>query len=197
MSGGHGRPLASPHPGTAAGRSFESDHVPRPHAGPAPSLAPPRPSYGPPLPPLVPLHVLPSLLRMPVVELPIRGSALLRVTARAGQLGSSDKVEWRLEERPSQPIRPGSAVALFDPRGYYRGISRTVGRVIGLDRHWVTFLLFPGRSASATVQTFTVPAAYTALPLWLRIVRFLLLLYLPDEHPYEPATLPSLQPLRL
>ncbi|KAF7794710.1 hypothetical protein EIP86_005848 [Pleurotus ostreatoroseus] len=193
------RAPAYPFSDTAAAGSLDSAGF-APRAAPAPGPAPPAPrlpAFGPQAPPRVPIHVLPALLRMPVVELPIRHSALLRVTERAGLLGISDKVEWRLLEQPQQPIRPGLPIAFFDHRGYYRGISRTVGKVVGFDRYWVTFILSSGRSASATVQTLTVPAEHAALPLLLRIVRALLLFYLPDEHPYESTSLPILTPLRM
>ncbi|KAF7795658.1 hypothetical protein EIP86_006823 [Pleurotus ostreatoroseus] len=165
------------------------------------ALPPPPPPYHPGPVPVVPrvlsLAAVAALFRLPTIEAPLRGSSPIRVVPRAGDLGVSAKVEWRLYDCPPLPIRRGMRVALFDPRGNYRGISRTVGQLVGFDRHWVTFILSPGRSAPTTVQTLSVPASNATIPLLARALRAVLAAYLPDEHPYEHLPLVQLDPLLL
>ncbi|KAF7793307.1 hypothetical protein EIP86_004419 [Pleurotus ostreatoroseus] len=122
----------------------------------------------------------------------LRGSVHIRVVPRCGIVGQSDKVEWRLYTMPPSPVGPGSRVALFDPLGSYRFLSRTVGPVIGVDQQWVTFVLSAGLSATATTQTLSIPREHSALPFLLRVLFFFLAHFLANEHPFTSTPLPDL-----
>ncbi|KAF7790930.1 hypothetical protein EIP86_001889 [Pleurotus ostreatoroseus] len=207
-------PSPSPVP-IPGGRSASAEDAPdAPAPGPGfvadadPALAAPAdnalpgldpPAYTPAFlrPRVLTLAAVAALVSTPMVELPTYDCIPLRVESRAGELGSSAKVEWGLYEHPRQPIRTGMRIALCTPRGQYRGIARTVGPLVGFDRHWVTFILSPGRSLPATVQTISVPVANATIPLFARILRFLFASYLPDEHPRDYLPLPQFRPLAL
>lgn len=139
-------------------------------------------------PPLVAFPNMPPIVfREPV----LRGANPLLVLSRGGVVGIADKVEWRLFAQPPNPVAKGMRIALCDALGAYRGVSRTVGDVVGADRNWITFLLSPGPSAPTTVQTITVPVENAVIPRAGRVLRRLLRKYLTDEHPFIFLPLPD------
>ncbi|KAF7797139.1 hypothetical protein EIP86_008331 [Pleurotus ostreatoroseus] len=155
---------------------------------PSPTLETPPPP--PPPPPVV--VACPALHTAIIPEPALCGSIAIRVLPRCGIVGRSDKVEWRLFARPPSSIAIGSRVALCDAMGGYRNLSRTVGPVVGVDRHWVTFLLSPGLSATATTQTLSIPRENSRLPLLLNFIFLLLTWILANEHPFAATPLPDL-----
>ncbi|KAF7789198.1 hypothetical protein EIP86_000136 [Pleurotus ostreatoroseus] len=172
----------------AAAASLEDHLAAHEHAAPHIPLSPEMHGMGGPMP----FPAFPTLHTTTVPEPALRGSVFIRVLPRCGAVGFTDKVEWRLYSVPPAAITIGTRVALCDAMGSYRRISRTVGPMIGADRHWVTFVLSAGFSAPATIQTLTIPRANAALPLLLRILLLLVACLLADEHPLLPVPLPDL-----
>ncbi|KAF7795100.1 hypothetical protein EIP86_011104 [Pleurotus ostreatoroseus] len=104
------------------------------------------------------------------------------VSTRGAVPGHAEKVEWRLLAKPSRRIRRGLDVAICGLAGTYLGPTRTVGDVLSTDKNWITFLL-KATDEDSSVHTLTVPVENAVVPLFVRLLRFVLARWLPDEHP--------------
>ncbi|KAJ3554054.1 hypothetical protein NM688_g3301 [Phlebia brevispora] len=97
----------------------------------------------------------------------------IRVVERAGTFRTSTLVAWQLTQAPSRRIGSHSRVNLRYSNGAVIGIVRNICGVLGISKHWITFLLESKKVEHTLVHTLAVPIMYADVPLKWAIFHFL------------------------